>query len=63
MTVKELRDALPYNADDAEVVIAPPGCIHGHECVTVAVLVQSNPTSNKQIILVAEEIEGVTVDE
>lgn len=55
MTVKELRDALPYNADDAEVLIAPRGCQYGSEYAAVSMLDGSGNNPRKYIIIVAAQ--------
>lgn len=56
MTVRELREALPYGADDAEVLIAPGACVYGNECAATSVLDGSN-NQKKCIIIVANQSE------
>ena len=53
MTVRELKDALPYNADDAEVMIAPPGCKYGAECMAATVLIRVDGEKSESVIITA----------
>lgn len=55
MTVKALRDALPYNADDATVLIGTVGSAHGEECEALAVLQQTNNSPNPCVLIIAAE--------
>lgn len=55
MTVKELRSALPYNKDGAEVLIAPPGCLYGTECAVASVLDSADNCSKERIVIVAKQ--------
>lgn len=62
MTVRELREALPYGADDAEVLIAPGACVYGNECAATSVLDGSN-NRRKCIIIVAKQREEYAMRE